>query len=99
MKKILLIIATVISCLLFYNAYDAYNYQNYLCTINSYLQSSDPRSINTLIVNYETSQDRNHILMEIEQTAKDTNSSIAYVTSNVDENGIYNENLFFLYTL
>ena len=95
MKKILLIIATVISCLLFYNAYDAYNYQNYLCTINSYLQSSDPRSINTLIVNYETSQDRKHILMEIEQTAKDTNSSIAYVTSNVDENGIYNENLFF----
>lgn len=95
MKKILLLIAAVISCLMFYNAYDAHNYQIYLRTINSYLQQNDSRSINTLIVNYQTAQDRKRLLMEIEQTAKDTDSSIAYVTNSVDENGIYNDNLFF----
>lgn len=81
---------------MFYNAYDAHNYQIYLRTINSYLQQNDSRSINTLIVNYQTAQDRKRLLMEIEQTAKDTDSSIAYVTNSVDENGIYNDNLFFI---
>lgn len=87
--------SVVIACLLFCNAYDTHNYQIYVRTVNSYLLPDDPRSLHTMIVNYRAAQDRKPLLEGVEQTAKDTGSSVTYVTNTIDENGIYQEDLFF----
>lgn len=47
------------------------------------------------MVNYNTDEDRKVVLTEIEKTAKKTGSSIAYVTSRLNENGIYMEETYF----
>lgn len=94
MKKILIIISIILSCFVFYNAYDLNNRQLFNDTCNLYLLPNDPRSLDSFFVNYQTEEDRKNILVEMENTAKDTGSSIAYVTNTLNEDGVYTDEMY-----
>lgn len=94
MKKILIIISIILSCFVFYNAYDLNNRQLFNDTCNLYMLPNDPRSLDSFFVNYQTEEDRKNILVEMENTAKDTGSSIAYVTNTLNEDGVYTDEMY-----
>lgn len=94
MKKILIVISIILSCFVFYNAYDLNNRQFFSNTCNLYLLQNDPRSLDSLIVNYQTEEDRKNILVEMKRAAKDTGSSIVYVTNTLNEDGVYTDEMY-----
>ncbi len=94
MKKVLFIISILLSCLIFYNAYDINNYQIFVNTCNIYLNPQDPRNLDSLLIRYSAQEDQKRILTEVENAAKETESSVAYVTSNLNENGVYTEEMY-----